>query len=145
MIEANDVTSLGAVETFSATEMILHYLLLAVGVVLFALVLLYFVGVLKDNYQLKEKALNLFGTLFKGAIFSLLLGGMFYLINGYLESKDDWNKFANAHCTIIEKRDGQSNSGVGLTLSGRVGAFFGSSSSQTVYKCDDGITYTKND
>lgn len=56
----------------------------------------------------------------------------------------EWKAFASEHCQIIEKKDGQNTSGLGVSLRGQIGAIYGSSSPQTVYKCDDGITYTKN-
>ncbi|ECD1574140.1 hypothetical protein EWD90_22180 [Salmonella enterica subsp. enterica serovar Virchow] len=60
------------------------------------------------------------------------------------QEREDWQKFAAEHCKVIEKRDSQSTTGVGLSLDGKIGTFFGSTSSQTGYQCDDGVTYWKN-
>lgn len=60
---------------------------------------------------------------------------------------DPWPSFAQAHhCAIVEKREGHSNQGVGVGTTGQVGVFVGNETpNQTAYKCDDGVTYWRND
>jgi hypothetical protein len=62
-----------------------------------------------------------------------------------MQEDQDWKAYAAEHCKVIEKRDGQTTTGVGLSMNGKVGSFFGSTDAQTAYKCDDGVTYWKND
>jgi hypothetical protein len=63
----------------------------------------------------------------------------------YFAYKDEkWREWANEHCTVIEKKDGKSSVGVGVSTGGQVGVFVSPTSGQTGYKCDDGITYWKN-
>ncbi|EBA9792697.1 hypothetical protein ICQ89_004431 [Salmonella enterica] len=63
--------------------------------------------------------------------------------------KEEWKKWANEHCQIIAKKDGSTTleTGVGVATNGQAatGVFTNSTSDQTAYKCDDGITYWKND
>ncbi|EGT9285385.1 hypothetical protein JE658_004578 [Salmonella enterica] len=63
--------------------------------------------------------------------------------------KEEWKKWAGEHCNVIAKKDGNSSieTGVGVTTNGQAatGVFTNSTSDQTAYKCDDGITYWKND
>ncbi|EGQ1109853.1 hypothetical protein I2J55_003946 [Salmonella enterica] len=63
--------------------------------------------------------------------------------------KEEWKKWANEHCNVIAKKDGYSSieTGIGVTTNGQAatGVFTNSTSDQTAYKCDDGITYWKND
>ncbi|HBX3134720.1 TPA: hypothetical protein MHW09_25915 [Klebsiella pneumoniae] len=63
--------------------------------------------------------------------------------------KEEWKKWAGEHCNVIAKKDGNSSieTGVGVTTNGQAatGVFTSSTSDQTAYKCDDGITYWKND
>lgn len=61
---------------------------------------------------------------------------------------DQWAKFKQEHsCRIVAKRDGQSSSGVGVGVTNglSLGVFSGSTSPQTAYVCDDGVTYWKNE
>ncbi|EFG3257245.1 hypothetical protein HSX74_004432 [Salmonella enterica] len=78
------------------------------------------------------------------ALFGAVIGGVALMLGEAQQERDDWREFAAAHCKVIEKRDGQSTTGVGVSLTGKVGTFFGSTSSQTGYQCDDGVTYWKN-
>lgn len=78
------------------------------------------------------------------ALFGALVGGVMLMLGDAQHEREDWREFAAAHCKVIEKRDGQSTTGVGVSLTGKLGTFFGSTSSQTGYLCDDGVTYWKN-
>ncbi|HED2730970.1 TPA: hypothetical protein R4Z46_004504 [Escherichia coli] len=115
----------------------------AVGFVALIAVL-YVTGVVFKNNSLKNSVANFCRSLFAIGAASVCIAAIFLYITNYFQDKADWNEFASEHCQIIEKKDGQQTSGVGLTLRGHIGAFSGSSSSQTVYKCDDGVVYTKN-
>ncbi|EAQ9552917.1 hypothetical protein RHL03_004552 [Escherichia coli] len=77
-------------------------------------------------------------------LFGVVVGSVTLMFGEAQQEREDWRKFAAEHCKVIEKRDGQSTTGIGLSLTGKVGTFFGSTSSQTGYHCDDGVTYWKN-
>ncbi len=49
------------------------------------------------------------------------------------------------HCKVIEKREGATTTGVGISLKGQAGVFLGGEPDQTGYLCDDGVTYWKNE
>ncbi|EIY7949884.1 hypothetical protein MM742_004524 [Salmonella enterica] len=106
--------------------------------------IIYVTGVVFKNNSLKETAAGFSRRLVVIGAAAGCVAVIFLLVTNYFQEKADWNEFASEHCQIIEKKDGQQTSGVGLTLRGHIGAFTGSSSSQTVYKCDDGVIYTKN-
>ncbi|ECD1854035.1 hypothetical protein EWG95_17580 [Salmonella enterica subsp. enterica serovar Pomona] len=65
------------------------------------------------------------------------------------EKKEEWKEWASKHCQIIEKKEGSVSleTGVGVSTSGKAGTgvFTNSTPDQTAYKCDDGVTYWKND
>lgn len=77
-------------------------------------------------------------------LFGAVAGVVVFMFVEAQQEREDWQKFAAEHCKVIEKRDSQSTTGVGLSLDGKIGTFFGSTSSQTGYQCDDGVTYWKN-
>lgn len=129
----------------SITNYLLWFVLVSLILVFIIIGFLFIAGSIKEDYRLKESACNILNTFAKIVFFSAALSGILYVSYMYIEAKNEWKEFASQHCSVIEKRDGQSNSGVGVTLSGQIGTFLGSSSPQTVYKCDDGVTYTKND
>jgi hypothetical protein len=64
-----------------------------------------------------------------------------------LTDKEKWELFKKEHnCKAVEKKDGHSTGGVGLTMKGQVGVIFGDDvPSQVRYVCDDGISYWKNE
>ena len=76
------------------------------------------------------------------------IGGILFLFaamtGNYVDEQSKWKTWAGEHCKIVEKRDGQSTTGVGVGLNGKMGIFSGSTESQTAYRCDDGVTYWKN-
>lgn len=129
----------------SITNYLLWFVLVSLILVFIIIGFLFIAGSIKEDYRLRESAYNILNTFAKIVFFSAALSGILYVSYMYIEAKNEWKEFASQHCSVIEKRDGQSNSGVGVTLSGQIGTFLGSSSPQTVYKCDDGVTYTKND
>ncbi|EPC0068390.1 hypothetical protein ACRWP7_003298 [Escherichia coli] len=80
---------------------------------------------------------------------------MYILIFGLAEiranekyEKQKWEAWAEDKCKIIEKRQGSTSleSGLGISTSGQpiVGTMTNSTPDQTAYKCDDGITYWRN-
>ena len=84
-------------------------------------------------------------SLFSALTLALLVGGISVIVFLHYDARQEWNRFAGEHCKVIEKRDGTTSSGVGISLNGQLGVFSGSSSGQTAYQCDDGVTYVKND
>ncbi|HCA3195774.1 TPA: hypothetical protein MN540_005082 [Klebsiella pneumoniae] len=88
---------------------------------------------------------NLLGVFVRVMLFSACIGVLLFLWLSSNQEKEKWQNFAAEHCKVIEKRDGQNTTGVGMSLTGKIGAFFGRSSAQTSYQCDDGVTYWKNE
>lgn len=88
--------------------------------------------------------LEVLGSFAKISLFGAGFALIAYLVMGSIQEAEDWRAFAAEHCQIVEKRDGQSTTGVGLSMNGSVGVFSGSTDSQTAYRCDDGVTYWKN-
>ncbi|EJD3148832.1 hypothetical protein M1V18_004405 [Salmonella enterica] len=82
-------------------------------------------------------------------LLSICVGGVFAYILTSANEKAEWKEWASEHCTIVEKREGSTSlgTGVGIGLNGKVGVglFSSSEPDQTGYKCDDGVTYWKND
>ncbi|EIS4047329.1 TPA: hypothetical protein J4R74_001993 [Escherichia coli] len=124
-----------------------------VGLALIACIFLYIaivyiVGAVRKESNLKEIAFNMLSSITHGLSFifvgGVVIAAVLAFVFGSTYKDQQWKEFASEHCQIIEKKDGQDTSGLGVSLRGQIGAFFGSSSPQTVYKCDDGITYTKN-
>lgn len=79
---------------------------------------------------------------------ALLCGVMSVLVVLVLASdqkEQDWRDFAAEHCKVIEKREGATTTGVGVSLKGQAGVFIGGEPDQTGYLCDDGVTYWKNE
>ena len=63
----------------------------------------------------------------------------------FTSERSSWEQFKIDHkCVVIEKRDSQTTSGVGFTFEGQVGVGFGSTPAQVAYRCDDGVTYWKD-
>ncbi|WP_318528941.1 hypothetical protein, partial [Klebsiella pneumoniae] len=80
----------------------------------------------------------------------LALAGLFvYILALFLspiyEKEQDWRNWAKEHCKVIEKREGATTTGVGISLKGQAGVFLGGEPDQTGYLCDDGVTYWKNE
>lgn len=85
------------------------------------------------------------GSFFMMVLGSAAIAGLVMLVAGVVQEKEDWKAYAAEHCQVVEKRDGQTTTGLGLSMNGKVGTFVGSTDAQTAYKCDDGVTYWKND
>ncbi|EBW0484420.1 hypothetical protein R088_24555 [Salmonella enterica subsp. enterica serovar Heidelberg] len=58
-----------------------------------------------------------------------------------------WAAFKVEHkCVVVEKREGYSTGGVGITTSGHMAVMTGGGApDQTAYRCDDGVVYWKNE
>jgi thiol:disulfide interchange protein len=76
-------------------------------------------------------------------ILAVIVTGFIFYTNA-TKKEIKWQEWATEHCKVIEKIDGATSVGVGISTSGQAGAFISPSSNQTGYKCDDGITYWKN-
>ncbi|MEX8139981.1 hypothetical protein AB7B51_17420 [Acinetobacter baumannii] len=79
---------------------------------------------------------------FGSAFFGAIIGPE----NAPLTEAQKWEIFKKEHnCKIVQKRDGYSTGGVGVTMSGHVGVIVGDDvPDQAAYLCDDGVTYWKN-
>lgn len=100
-------------------------------------------------YSVLVKDFSLLTTFASGlAGIALLCGVMSVLVVLVLASdqkEQDWRDFAAEHCKVIEKREGATTTGVGVSLKGQAGVFIGGEPDQTGYLCDDGVTYWKNE
>ena len=100
-------------------------------------------------YSVLFKDFSLLTTFASGlAGIALLCGVMSVLVVLVLASdqkEQDWRDFAAEHCKVIEKREGATTTGVGVSLKGQAGVFIGGEPDQTGYLCDDGVTYWKNE
>lgn len=129
-------------------EKVIYVGVALIAVIFIYIVIVYIVGVVRKESNLKDAAFNMVSSIVHGMSFFFVAGAIaaavFTFIFMGIYKDQEWKDFASEHCQIIEKKDGKNTSGLGVSLRGQIGAFFGSSSPQTVYKCDDGITYTKN-
>ncbi|ENF8039183.1 hypothetical protein ABR165_003168 [Klebsiella pneumoniae] len=114
-----------------------------------AAVFIYALLVILVLYAVLFKDFSLLTTFSSGlAGIALLCGVMSVLVVLVLASdqkEQDWRDFAAEHCKVIEKREGATTTGVGVSLKGQAGVFIGGEPDQTGYLCDDGITYWKNE
>ncbi|EGJ6544545.1 TPA: hypothetical protein OT248_004430 [Klebsiella pneumoniae] len=114
-----------------------------------AAVFIYALLVILVLYAVLFKDFSLLTTFSSGlAGIALLCGVMSVLVVLVLASdqkEQDWRDFAAEHCKVIEKREGATTTGVGVSLKGQAGVFIGGEPDQTGYLCDDGVTYWKNE
>ncbi|HFN6047033.1 TPA: hypothetical protein ACHFQZ_004544 [Klebsiella pneumoniae] len=114
-----------------------------------AAVFIYALLVILVLYAVLFKDFSLLTTFSSGlAGIALLCGVMSVLVVLILASdqkEQDWRDFAAEHCKVIEKREGATTTGVGVSLKGQAGVFIGGEPDQTGYLCDDGVTYWKNE
>ncbi|WP_439223109.1 hypothetical protein [Klebsiella pneumoniae] len=100
-------------------------------------------------YSVLVKDFSLLTTFASGLVgIAVLVGVMSVLVALVLASyqkKQEWRDWATEHCKVIEKREGATTTGVGVSLKGQAGVFIGGEPDQTGYLCDDGITYWKNE
>lgn len=81
------------------------------------------------------------------AVSAAIIGGLVWLIVVVrAEENRQWDAFSAAHnCVVVEKRDGYTSSGTGFTSNGKTAFVTTSTPAQVAYRCDDGITYWKNE
>lgn len=96
---------------------------------------------LKDFSLLTTFASGLAGIALLGGVISVLV----VLVLASDQKEQEWRDWATEHCKVIEKREGATTTGVGVSLKGQAGVFIGGEPDQTGYLCDDGITYWKNE
>lgn len=107
---------------------------------LFTILIVYSVLV-KDFSLLSTFASGLVGIAVLVGVVSVLVA----LVLASYQKEQEWRDWATEHCKVIEKREGASTTGVGVSLKGQAGVFIGGEPDQTGYLCDDGITYWKNE
>lgn len=95
----------------------------------------------KDFSLLTTFASGLAGIALLGGVISVLV----VLVLASDQKEQEWRDWATEHCKVIEKREGATTTGVGVSLKGQAGVFIGGEPDQTGYLCDDGITYWKNE
>ncbi|EPG6020985.1 TPA: hypothetical protein MA478_005454 [Klebsiella pneumoniae subsp. pneumoniae] len=100
-------------------------------------------------YSVLFKDFSLLTTFASGLAGVALLGGVISVLVVWVLASDqkeqEWRDWATEHCKVIEKREGATTTGVGVSLKGQAGVFIGGEPDQTGYLCDDGITYWKNE
>lgn len=100
-------------------------------------------------YSVLLKDFSLLTTFASGLAGVALLGGVISVLVVWVLASDqkeqEWRDWATEHCKVIEKREGATTTGVGVSLKGQAGVFIGGEPDQTGYLCDDGITYWKNE
>ncbi|EIX9201334.1 MULTISPECIES: hypothetical protein [Enterobacteriaceae] len=100
-------------------------------------------------YSVLVKDFSLLTTFASGLAGVALLGGVISVLVVWVLASDqkeqEWRDWATEHCKVIEKREGATTTGVGVSLKGQAGVFIGGEPDQTGYLCDDGITYWKNE
>lgn len=104
------------------------------------------IGVMIAGYAtMTGDAVSALGGFFVIFFIGIVVTAIVCTISVLDQDKKEWKVYAAEHCKVIEKRDSQTTSGVGVSMTGKVGTYIGSTDAQTAYKCDDGITYWKND
>ena len=79
-------------------------------------------------------------------IIIMVLGFIFVLFVVYAANEsNEWDDFKQQHnCKVVQKVQGDINTGVGITTSGKMGVIITPESDKTAYYCDDGVTYWRN-
>ncbi|ENC9861417.1 hypothetical protein ABLG29_004811 [Klebsiella variicola] len=114
-----------------------------IAILIFSLltILIVYSVLFKDFSLLTTFASGLAGIALLGGVISVLV----VLVLASDQKEQEWRDWATEHCKVIEKREGATTSGVGVSLKGQAGVFIGGEPDQTGYLCDDGITYWKNE
>ncbi|WP_117045920.1 hypothetical protein, partial [Klebsiella pneumoniae] len=109
------------------------------AVIFYALLVVLVLGAVlfKDFSLLTTFASGLAGIALLCGVMSVLV----VLVLASDQKEQDWRDFAAEHCKVIEKREGATTTGVGVSLKGQAGVFIGGEPDQTGYLCDDGVTY----
>jgi uncharacterized membrane protein len=79
-------------------------------------------------------------------IIIMVLGFIFVMFVVYAANEsNEWDDFKQQHnCKVVQKVQGDINTGVGITTSGKMGVIITPESDKTAYYCDDGVTYWRN-
>ncbi|MBY7266441.1 hypothetical protein K4X55_25455 [Klebsiella variicola] len=114
-----------------------------IAILIFSLltILIVYSVLFKDFSLLTTFASGLAGIALLGGVISVLV----VLVLASDQKEQEWRDWATDHCKVIEKREGATTTGVGVSLKGQAGVFIGGEPDQTGYLCDDGITYWKNE
>ncbi|HHI5180786.1 TPA: hypothetical protein ACP4XJ_004911 [Klebsiella pneumoniae] len=114
-----------------------------IAILIFSLltILIVYSVLVKDFSLLTTFASGLAGIALLGGVISVLV----VLVLASDQKEQEWRDWATEHCKVIEKREGATTTGVGVSLKGQAGVFIGGEPDQTGYLCDDGITYWKNE
>ena len=114
-----------------------------IAILIFSLltILIVYSVLFKDFSLLTTFASGLAGIALLGGVISVLV----VLVLASDQTEQEWRDWATEHCKVIEKREGATTTGVGVSLKGQAGVFIGGEPDQTGYLCDDGITYWKNE
>ncbi|EMO3565025.1 hypothetical protein AB8S42_24150 [Klebsiella pneumoniae] len=114
-----------------------------IAILIFSLltILIVYSVLFKDFSLLTTFASGLAGVALLGGVISVLV----VLVLASDQKEQEWRDWATEHCKVIEKREGATTTGVGVSLKGQAGVFIGGEPDQTGYLCDDGITYWKNE
>ncbi|ATR02114.1 TPA: hypothetical protein ACMEXA_004815 [Klebsiella variicola subsp. variicola] len=114
-----------------------------IAILIFSLltILIVYSVLFKDFSLLTTFASGLAGIALLGGVISVLV----VLVLASDQKEQEWRDWATEHCKVIEKREGATTTGVGVSLKGQAGVFIGGEPDQTGYLCDDGITYWKNE
>ncbi|WP_142491012.1 hypothetical protein [Klebsiella pneumoniae] len=114
-----------------------------IAILIFSLltILIVYSVLFKDFSLLTTFASGLAGIALLGGVMSVLV----VLVLASDQKEQEWRDWATEHCKVIEKREGATTTGVGVSLKGQAGVFIGGEPDQTGYLCDDGVTYWKNE
>lgn len=114
-----------------------------IAILIFSLltILIVYSVLVKDFSLLTTFASGLAGIVLLGGVISVLV----VLVLASEQKEQEWRDWATEHCKVIEKREGATTTGVGVSLKGQAGVFIGGEPDQTGYLCDDGIAYWKNE
>ncbi|MBF8461907.1 hypothetical protein FMJ63_18040 [Klebsiella michiganensis] len=114
-----------------------------IAILIFSLltILIVYSVLVKDFSLLTTFASGLAGIVLLGGVISVLV----VLVLASEQKEQEWRDWATEHCKVIEKREGATTTGVGVSLKGQAGVFIGGEPDQTGYLCDDGVTYWKNE
>ncbi|HBV1819871.1 TPA: hypothetical protein MDQ74_001720 [Klebsiella pneumoniae] len=114
-----------------------------IAILIFSLltILIVYSVLFKDFSLLTTFASGLAGIALLGGVISVLV----VLVLASDQKEQEWRDWATEHCKVIEKREGATTTGVGVSLKGQAGVYIGGEPDQTGYLCDDGVTYWKNE
>jgi hypothetical protein len=81
-----------------------------------------------------------------GLLVSLLAGGIFLVAQHEQHDEHEWQQFKVTHsCKVVARIEGSVMTTTGLTTDGKVTTGVADDSDKIGWKCDDGVTYYRND